>query len=946
MPPFSGFTDFDDCVESMQSKGHDKTSSKRICGKLQSESKSGSIDEFDPIKNGIEYKDCIEQAKSYGHDDEAAKRICDTVVYDEKDDSGIESDDGTNPDDGGKEQEERQDNLDNPINPRDNWLKTGQDLAHDDMRDLHNQPAGIELDMEVTDFGDGELDIDDLDGGPVEDKPEGSDDEPDIDDDPEEYDIDHLTLNDNSYAGDNDVETMKLGSVGTSGDFSSIDISNTPTTKNGQKKKKKQKDDTEEEVQMNPSMMDSNIKLQNQPTNPGKLDNYLNNEAIDWNSDEEADYNEKSDTKKIDLSYYDDDINKCIDNQVKMGLSEENARDFCSNLANYEGDGAIKSEDENLPVKYENREYVPGTDTGSRTASEYADMEQSQVDRLDIALDILEDIRDEEEDEADEDDESKEASLPNVLINGQEPSEEELKKILDASNRIIRMYESQRKGKDVKGEEFPSDDEEEEEDDKERPKKSAQKVEGEEFPSDDEKEDDKDDKERPKKKKNAAANPKMLSQCVKIKMKKDDKLSKEDAQSECEKAFKDSALDEMIRSGYLINKDNDPLEGGDKDAPEIGEPVSQHGAANHDLGNEGPYFDHFGNHEVDEADTTKPDTYNFEHTPGLQDNDHIKQHMHPSQKSMASQNMEQVREEDDHSSMKGLGMDTAPGNIVNKGLTGPLNNGSEFNYAQNINQDVDIAKPESPSAAPEGASIKKASWVKNGRRNYSAQACIKDFGGDEDAAAICDYIGRVFQGSYDAYIKDMQIKPFEANNKLFVKAFLMDSSVNQNQWGIHPSTLDNNIRTYIGKPLVLQHNFDHPVVADDNLQHQLEYQELFRIGNIVDVVNKGTRYDAIAEITDPYAQKAFKEGMLPLYVSPQLFKKDPTEQDGQMTKWVGTHLAIVKEPAYGVKTATVNGECTGEAEKCLTYLKRAAIIKKYGYGNCGYCNYKVLVSSR
>src|SRR5512147_1821256 len=79
---------------------------------------------------------------------------------------------------------------------------------------------------------------------------------------------------------------------------------------------------------------------------------------------------------------------------------------------------------------------------------------------------------------------------------------------------------------------------------------------------------------------------------------------------------------------------------------------------------------------------------------------------------------------------------------------------------------------------------------------------------------------------------------FEDNGKFYIKAFLLDSSVNQNAWGVDPSTLEENIRTYIGKPLVLQENFQHPDSGDSNYDHHMAYQDKFRIGNIIDVVNK------------------------------------------------------------------------------------------------------------
>ena len=91
---------------------------------------------------------------------------------------------------------------------------------------------------------------------------------------------------------------------------------------------------------------------------------------------------------------------------------------------------------------------------------------------------------------------------------------------------------------------------------------------------------------------------------------------------------------------------------------------------------------------------------------------------------------------------------------------------------------------------------------------------------------------------------------FEDNGKFYIKAFLLDSSVNKNAWGVDPSTLDQNINTYIGKPLVLQDDFDHPNSDDPSYDHQTQYQEKFRIGNIIDIVNKDSTYSAIIEVTD------------------------------------------------------------------------------------------------
>jgi|SRR5215831_864022 len=205
--------------------------------------------------------------------------------------------------------------------------------------------------------------------------------------------------------------------------------------------------------------------------------------------------------------------------------------------------------------------------------------------------------------------------------------------------------------------------------------------------------------------------------------------------------------------------------------------------------------------------------------------------------------------------------------------------------------------------------------------------------------------GSLYSASLDDDDDNYKIRAFEQNNKLFIKAFLLDTGMNLNDWGVSPATLDANISSYIGKPICLQEDFDHPNSGDDNLQHQLSYQDNFRIGTIVDINRHGTRYDAIAEITDDNAKSAFRSGNLPLYVSPQLYHTG-AHKEGQenMTEWVGTHLAIVEKPAFGVRKANIGSQCTGDSGVCLAQLKKASLIREHGYGNCGFCNYRLLMS--
>ena len=198
-------------------------------------------------------------------------------------------------------------------------------------------------------------------------------------------------------------------------------------------------------------------------------------------------------------------------------------------------------------------------------------------------------------------------------------------------------------------------------------------------------------------------------------------------------------------------------------------------------------------------------------------------------------------------------------------------------------------------------------------------AAQKKKGKDDNAAKkICGFLEKQSRSGSNVEIDDQ-------NDHLFLRAFLLDSSVNQNAWGVSPDTLQQNIQTYIGKPLVVQEDFQHPDSGDPNYEHHLQYQEKFRIGNIVGIAENKGIYSAIVDVTDPNAKDAFRQGNLPLYVSPQLFHDGVgKEADDNAATWRGTHLAIVNEPAYGAVKARVTGQCNGDSKTCLAQLKRAS----------------------
>ena len=212
------------------------------------------------------------------------------------------------------------------------------------------------------------------------------------------------------------------------------------------------------------------------------------------------------------------------------------------------------------------------------------------------------------------------------------------------------------------------------------------------------------------------------------------------------------------------------------------------------------------------------------------------------------------------------------------------------------------------------------------------------------------------------------LKYEDNSGNLLIKAFLLNSDININKWGINKDYIDEPLkRTAINKPLVLTENFNHPVppsdykVGDseyydddsnpnnvvkvnDIIEHWLEYQEPFRVGNIIDIVKKGSAYYGIIEVTDEFTKNAFKNNDLPLFVSPGIAQLDPFEDPSNITKWTFIHLAIVANPAYTIKKALITGQCQDEKDKCLLQLRNASVAenRKQKKLDCGFCRQQAL----
>ena len=181
----------------------------------------------------------------------------------------------------------------------------------------------------------------------------------------------------------------------------------------------------------------------------------------------------------------------------------------------------------------------------------------------------------------------------------------------------------------------------------------------------------------------------------------------------------------------------------------------------------------------------------------------------------------------------------------------------------------------------------------------------------------------------------MALIKFENEDKLFIKFFLLDATVNLNTWGVTRQAMLKGLKTFIGKPFVLTADYGHPNASSgDDLLIQ---QEKYRVGDIIDVGidTKTDKAYGVAEITSPEAKDIIKNGDVN-FVSPSIVFNDEanvTDKDGNsiITEFEGAHVAGVAEPAYGIDKAEIKGKCVGSKDSCnLTLQKVEAKVSECG----------------
>lgn len=171
----------------------------------------------------------------------------------------------------------------------------------------------------------------------------------------------------------------------------------------------------------------------------------------------------------------------------------------------------------------------------------------------------------------------------------------------------------------------------------------------------------------------------------------------------------------------------------------------------------------------------------------------------------------------------------------------------------------------------------------------------------------------------------------EGQQGKYAKYWLLNAKqTNGNGWGISTKNAKQNMKRFVGRPLVVTSakwhgasvygdKFEHPYIPTNDLKQIFAHQEQFRVGTIIDVGEKNGDYYATIEMLPKFANMN-----LPPFCSPAIFQLDAKEPEGQISKWEALHLAALDEnPAYGARIALLKGTCVGTANSCKVQFKGA-----------------------
>lgn len=177
-----------------------------------------------------------------------------------------------------------------------------------------------------------------------------------------------------------------------------------------------------------------------------------------------------------------------------------------------------------------------------------------------------------------------------------------------------------------------------------------------------------------------------------------------------------------------------------------------------------------------------------------------------------------------------------------------------------------------------------------------------------------------FHGEVES--KPIILNRYKGKEGTFIKKFLIGEEFNMNRWRVTWDAIKLDLKSFLGKPLVLTPNRDHP---------RVRVQEDFRVGDIIDVGLDELKRTAwqVSHVTNANAIQLIRDEKVK-WGSPTVlqFSKDTTERinlgngkiETTLHRFKGAQDALVGNPAYGKDVDFIPAICDGTGEGCALKL--------------------------
>ena len=184
----------------------------------------------------------------------------------------------------------------------------------------------------------------------------------------------------------------------------------------------------------------------------------------------------------------------------------------------------------------------------------------------------------------------------------------------------------------------------------------------------------------------------------------------------------------------------------------------------------------------------------------------------------------------------------------------------------------------------------------------------------------------------------VDISTDKLGKETYIKAFLLDDTINENFWHIPTAVMKKHASSFVGRPLIYHPSGQHPDYIKEGVVYNpktfvddiLKFQNQFKVGDIIYVNQQHVKespskkaWYATIRVTNPDILQQIKSGNLSSFVSPQIYDINGSEPNQATTDFIPLHLAIVDEPAYG-SMARIKATCTGTGASCVNALKSAS----------------------